>query len=54
MTGPTPPEGARARRILTVRLGNYCRSPLAAAALARRSSKGLEVRSAGTSGKTGR
>ncbi|MEE1799556.1 hypothetical protein PUR57_12880 [Streptomyces sp. JV176] len=47
VTGPTPREGERVWRILTVCLGNYCRSPLAAAALARLGGKSLEVRSAG-------
>jgi protein-tyrosine phosphatase len=35
------------RRVLVVCLGNHCRSPLAAAALARHSPPGIEVRSAG-------
>jgi protein-tyrosine phosphatase len=47
MSPPHPP----ARRILVVCLGNYCRSPLAAATLARHSPPGTEVRSAGLAGK---
>ncbi|WP_052848808.1 low molecular weight protein-tyrosine-phosphatase [Streptomyces avicenniae] len=37
----------RARRILVVCLGNICRSPTAAAILARHGAPGIEVRSAG-------
>lgn len=40
-----------ARRVLAVCLGNHCRSPLAAAALARHALPGTEVRSAGLAGK---
>ena len=36
-----------ARRVLVVCLGNHCRSPLAAAALARHGPPGTEARSAG-------
>jgi protein-tyrosine phosphatase len=39
------------RRVLVVCLGNHCRSPLAAAALARHATPGTEVRSAGLAGK---
>ncbi|MEU9478644.1 low molecular weight phosphotyrosine protein phosphatase [Streptomyces sp. NPDC048191] len=39
------------RKVLTVCLGNYCRSPFAAAALARRGAGELEARSAGLIGK---
>ncbi|MFF7359096.1 low molecular weight protein-tyrosine-phosphatase [Streptomyces filipinensis] len=39
------------RKVLTVCLGNYCRSPFAALALARRGTAELEVRSAGLIGK---
>ncbi|MEU1408754.1 hypothetical protein ABZ471_41890 [Streptomyces sp. NPDC005728] len=39
------------RKVLTVCLGNYCRSPIAALALARRGTAELEVRSAGLIGK---
>ena len=39
------------RRVLVVCLGNHCRSPLAAAALARHGHPGTEVRSAGLAGK---
>jgi protein-tyrosine phosphatase len=39
------------RRVLVVCLGNHCRSPLAAAALARHAPPGTEVRSAGLAGK---
>ncbi|GAA2249324.1 low molecular weight protein-tyrosine-phosphatase [Kitasatospora cystarginea] len=39
------------RRILTVCLGNYCRSPLAAAVLAQQVGGAVEVRSAGLIGK---
>ncbi|MEV6738638.1 low molecular weight phosphotyrosine protein phosphatase [Streptomyces sp. NPDC051104] len=39
------------RKVLTVCLGNYCRSPFAALALARRGAGELEVRSAGLIGK---
>ncbi|WP_434590556.1 low molecular weight protein-tyrosine-phosphatase [Streptomyces sp. A5-4] len=38
----------RARRILTVCLGNHCRSPLASVVLAQMGGAGVEVRSAGT------
>ncbi|HUY49168.1 MAG TPA: low molecular weight protein-tyrosine-phosphatase [Streptosporangiaceae bacterium] len=41
----------RSRRVLVVCLGNHCRSPLAAAALARHGPPGTEVRSAGLAGK---
>lgn len=40
-----------ARRVLVVCLGNHCRSPLGAAALARHGPPGMEVRSAGLVGK---
>ena len=39
------------RRVLVVCLGNHCRSPLGAAALARYGSPGTEVQSAGLAGK---
>ncbi|MEU8034634.1 low molecular weight protein-tyrosine-phosphatase [Streptomyces sp. NPDC049099] len=39
------------RKVLTVCLGNYCRSPFAALALAKRGAGELEVRSAGLIGK---
>ncbi|MFF7975771.1 hypothetical protein [Streptomyces sp. NPDC007905] len=39
------------RQVLTVCLGNYCRSPFAALALAKRGAGELEVRSAGLIGK---
>ncbi|WLQ33865.1 low molecular weight phosphotyrosine protein phosphatase [Streptomyces castrisilvae] len=39
------------KNILTVCLGNYCRSPFAAAALARRGGWDVQVRSAGLIGK---
>jgi protein-tyrosine phosphatase len=39
------------RKVLTVCLGNYCRSPFAAIALAHRGGTDLEVRSAGLIGK---
>ncbi|MGW2699735.1 arsenate reductase/protein-tyrosine-phosphatase family protein [Streptomyces sp. NPDC001340] len=39
------------RKVLTVCLGNHCRSPFAALALARRGAAELEVRSAGLIGK---
>lgn len=39
--------GDRPRRLLTVCLGNHCRSPLAAAVLARAGGEAVEVRSAG-------
>ncbi|MFF7357221.1 MULTISPECIES: low molecular weight protein-tyrosine-phosphatase [Streptomyces] len=39
------------RKVLTVCLGNYCRSPFAAVALARRGAAELEIRSAGLIGK---
>jgi protein-tyrosine phosphatase len=39
------------RRVLVVCLGNHCRSPLGAAALARHAPPGTEVRSAGLAGK---
>jgi protein-tyrosine phosphatase len=39
------------RRVLVVCLGNHCRSPLGAAALARHGPPGTEVRSAGLAGK---
>ncbi|MBA4863757.1 low molecular weight phosphotyrosine protein phosphatase [Streptomyces sp. PSKA54] len=39
------------RRLLTVCLGNYCRSPFAQVALTRRGSTSLTVRSAGLIGK---
>ncbi|WP_354644521.1 low molecular weight phosphotyrosine protein phosphatase [Kitasatospora camelliae] len=42
MTDPAP-----RRRILTVCLGNYCRSPFAAVVLADRGGEALEARSAG-------
>ena len=42
---------ARPRRILTVCLGNICRSPMAAAVLARHGGAAVQVRSAGLSGK---
>lgn len=42
------PAGRTVRRILTVCLGNHCRSPLAAAVLARHAGPAVEVRSAGT------
>lgn len=41
----------RPRRVLVVCLGNHCRSPLGAEALARHSPPGTEVRSAGLAGK---
>jgi protein-tyrosine phosphatase len=41
----------RPRRVLVVCLGNHCRSPLGAEALARHSPPGTEVRSAGLVGK---
>jgi protein-tyrosine phosphatase len=41
----------RPRRVLVVCLGNHCRSPLGAAAIARHGPPGTEVRSAGLSGK---
>ena len=46
-------NGAQAgsRRVLVVCLGNHCRSPLGAAALARHGPPGTEVRSAGLAGK---
>jgi protein-tyrosine phosphatase len=40
-------RNARPRRILAVCLGNYCRSPLAAAVLTALAGAGVEVRSAG-------
>lgn len=40
---------APVRRVLVVCLGNHCRSPLAAAALARLGPPGVQVRSAGLS-----
>lgn len=49
-TAPTPPSASAAatrRRILTVCLGNYCRSPLAAVVLAGRGGQAVVVRSAG-------
>ncbi|MFI9256041.1 low molecular weight phosphotyrosine protein phosphatase [Streptomyces sp. NPDC053069] len=39
------------RKVLTICLGNHCRSPFAALALARRGAAELEVRSAGLIGK---
>ncbi|WEO92755.1 low molecular weight phosphotyrosine protein phosphatase [Streptomyces sp. FXJ1.172] len=39
------------RKVLTVCLGNYCRSPFAALALAKRGAGALEVRSAALIGK---
>lgn len=42
---------AGSRRVLVVCLGNHCRSPLGAAALARHGPPGTEVRSAGLAGK---
>lgn len=39
------------RKVLTVCLGSYCRSPFAALALAKRGADELEVRSAGLIGK---
>ena len=39
------------QRVLVVCLGNHCRSPLGAAALARHGPPGTEVRSAGLAGK---
>ncbi|MEU6664457.1 low molecular weight phosphotyrosine protein phosphatase [Streptomyces sp. NPDC046727] len=39
------------RKVLTVCVGNYCRSPFAALALAKRGAGELEVRSAGLIGK---
>lgn len=39
------------RKVLTVCLGNYCRSPFAALALAKRGTGELEARSAGLIGK---
>lgn len=47
MSGGPP----RPRRILVVCLGNHCRSPFAAAALARHGPPGTEVRSAGLADK---
>jgi protein-tyrosine phosphatase len=44
---PAESTGQRPRRILTVCLGNHCRSPVAAAVLARRGGEAVEVRSAG-------
>src|SRR5688572_4643077 len=41
------PNEPQVRRILVVCLGNHCRSPLAAAILARRGGTGVDVRSAG-------
>ncbi|RII07990.1 Low molecular weight protein-tyrosine-phosphatase etp [Streptomyces sp. YIM 130001] len=41
----------RPRRLLTVCLGNHCRSPLAAVILAHRGGPHVEVRSAGIRGK---
>jgi len=46
MSSPPP-----ARRILVVCLGNWCRSPMAAAAIARHGGPRVEVRSAGLAGK---
>lgn len=46
MTTSETPAG-RPRRILTVCLGNHCRSPLAEAVLARRGGDRVDVRSAG-------
>jgi protein-tyrosine phosphatase len=40
-----------ARRILVVCLGNWCRSPMAAAAIARHGGPRVEVKSAGLAGK---
>ncbi|MEV4703782.1 hypothetical protein [Actinoplanes sp. NPDC049316] len=42
-----PSTTSAARRILVVCLGNHCRSPLAAAVLARRGGSAVEVHSAG-------
>ena len=42
---------ADSRRVLVVCLGNHCRSPLGAAALARHGPPGTEVRSAGLAAK---
>ena len=42
---------AGSRRVLVVCLGNHCRSPLGAAALARHAPPGTEVRSAGLAAK---
>ena len=42
---------AGSRRVLVVCLGNHCRSPLGAAALARHGPPGTEVRSAGLASK---
>lgn len=39
--------GVRPRRLLTVCLGNHCRSPLAAAVLAQQGGAAVEIRSAG-------
>ncbi|MFB7618132.1 low molecular weight phosphotyrosine protein phosphatase [Kitasatospora sp. NPDC056181] len=47
MTNPTPDTPVRARRILTVCLGNYCRSPLAGAVLATKAGPALDIRTAG-------
>ncbi|MGK4582197.1 low molecular weight protein-tyrosine-phosphatase [Kitasatospora sp. HPMI-4] len=44
---PAEGTGQRPRRILAVCLGNHCRSPVAAAVLARRGGEAVEVRSAG-------
>lgn len=41
------PDTTPVRRILTVCLGNYCRSPLAAAVLTQLGGTAVEVRSAG-------
>jgi protein-tyrosine phosphatase len=46
MSNPPP-----ARRILVVCLGNWCRSPMAAAAIARHGGPRVEVKSAGLAGK---
>ncbi|MFF1378731.1 low molecular weight protein-tyrosine-phosphatase [Streptomyces sp. NPDC058308] len=45
MTGGA--QGHHPRRILTVCLGNYCRSPVAACILTHHGGAGLEIRSAG-------
>lgn len=44
-------EASQPRRILTVCLGNHCRSPLAAAILAHLGGPTIEIRSAGLRGK---
>ncbi|KRV47401.1 protein tyrosine phosphatase [Wenjunlia vitaminophila] len=41
-------SGARPRRLLTVCLGNHCRSPVAALVLGELGGRAVEVRSAGT------